>query len=744
MGFFWYNFYMDDAQKQALNALEANLPAKLLKPYDPAETEGRIYQTWEDSGLFNPDVCIEQGVTKPDAQPYTIIMPPPNANGRLHVGHGLTFTLEDIFTRFHRMNGYRTLWVPGADHAGFETQIVYEKKLEKEGRSRFDIDPADLYKQIYDFTIESKKFMEADVRRLGASCDWSREKFTLDPSVVSAAQQTFDKMFKDGLIYRGERIVNWCSKHQTSLSEVETEFIEKNDPFYYLQYGPFVIATARPETKFGDKYVVMHPNDARYAQYEHGQKITVEWINGPIEATIIKDESIDMELGTGVMTITPWHSNVDFDIAEKYNLDKEQIIDWKGKLLPIAGEFAGIHISKARPLIVEKLKEKGLLVKIDTEYKHNIKVCYKCETTIEPQIKDQWFVKMAPLAKMALDAVQSGKINFYPDNYAKIFKYWMENNIDWNISRQIIWGIPIPAKICTVCKRGYSDLSDSLTKCDCGGQLYKDTDTFDTWFSSGQWTLLALGYPNSPDANIYHPTSLMESGRDLIFKWIPRMVIFGLYLKNEVPFKDVYLHGMVNDEKGHKMSKSKGNVISPIEIADMYGADALRMGMIVGNTPGTDLALSKDKIKGYKLFANKIWNITRFVLTNTQTLNDGSKLNTADEQVYTEWHNELEKITNNIKNYQIHLASDSIYHFIWDTFASKILEESKPLLNSDDELVKQSRMLLLQKLLQESLITLHPFMPFITEEIWSFLPTNDLESKKLLMVTPWPITAIKQ
>ena len=718
-----------------MNPEDIDINPKLLAPYNPADTESRIYSMWEESGYFNPDVCVEKGITKNDAKPYCIIMPPPNANGRLHVGHGLTFTIQDIFTRYHRMNGDRTLWVPGADHAGFETQIVYEKKLEKEGRSRFDIPQTDLYKEIYDFTIESKKFMEADVRRLGASCDWSREKFTLDPSVVSAAQQTFDKMFKDNLIYRGERIVNWCAKHQTSLSEVETEFIEKKDPFYYLQYGPFVIATARPETKFGDKYVVMHPEDTRYKEYEHGQKITVEWINGPIEATIIKDESIDMELGTGVMTITPWHSNVDFDIAEKYKLEKEQIIDWKGKLLPIAGEFTGIHISKARPMIVEKLKEKGLLVKIDTEYKHNIKVCYKCETTIEPQIKDQWFVKMAPLAKIALDAVNDGQINFYPDNYAKIFKYWMENNIDWNISRQIIWGIPIPAKICKVCKRGYSDLEDKMTTCDCGGELIKDTDTFDTWFSSGQWTLLALGYPNSKDVETYHPTSLMESGRDLIFKWIPRMVIFGLYLKNEVPFRDVYLHGMVNDEKGQKMSKSKGNVISPIEIADIYGADALRMGMIVGNTPGTDLALSKDKIKGYKNFANKIWNITRFVQTNTKDLDLNCALTLDDAKIYSEWKIVAKKITNNIENYQIHLASDAIYHYIWDTFASTILEESKPLLNSDDIMVKNSRIKLLYLLLTETITVLHPFMPFVTEEIWQII--NEGKDTLPLMTHPW-------
>jgi valyl-tRNA synthetase len=715
---------------------EPDIDPKLLKPYDPKETENRIYKLWEESGFFNPDICIEKEVTDKDAKPFSIVMPPPNANGRLHAGHALFVTLEDIMTRYHRMKGERTLWVPGADHAGFETQIVYERKLEKEGRSRFDMKPEDLYKEIYDFTIANKEFMENDVRRLGASCDWSREKFTLDPEIVKIVQQTFEKMFNDGLIYRGDRIVNWCAKHQTSLSEVETEFEEKTEPFYYLQYGPFVISTSRPETKFGDKYVVMHPEDKRYAEYKEGQKIELEWINGPITATIIKDESVDMEFGTGVMTITPWHDQVDFEIAERHNLEKEQIIDWKGKLLPIAGDFAGIHISKARPLIIEKLKEKGLLVKVDEAYKHNVKVCFKCNTIIEPQIKDQWFVKMRPLADRALEAVNSGKIKFYPENYEKIFRYWMTNTIDWNISRQIVWGIPIPAKICTVCKKGYSDLKDELQKCTCGGELRKDTDTFDTWFSSGQWTLLALGYPNTKDLDIYHPTSVMETGRDLIFKWIPRMVIFGLYLRNEVAFHNVYLHGLVNDEKGEKMSKSKGNVVNPIDLIDTFGCDALRIALVVGNTPGMDLALSRDRIKGYKNFANKLWNITRFVMSSLPADNfKKSELNESDKKIIDEFEIEIKDITTDMENFRFYLASEKIYHYIWHTFADVVIEESKSILMSTDENLKKSRQTLLLEILEKSVKIIHPFMPFVTEEIWSILP---IENKKLLMVEKWP------
>ncbi len=778
------NSASDSASKQAKNTyIEPNIPKKLLSPYDPEATEKAVYAIEEQSGLFSPEACIEAGVTAPSAKPYTIIMPPPNANGRLHVGHGLTIALQDIFIRFARMQGRKTLWVPGADHAGFETQIVYERKLEKEGRSRFDIAPADLYKEIYDFTIENKAHMESDVRRIGASCDWSREKFTLDPSVISAAQNTFKKMHNDGLVYRGKRIVNWCAKHQTSLSEVETEFIEQKDPFYYLKYGPFTIATARPETKFGDKYVVMHPEDARYKEYTDGQKIELEWINGPIQATIIKDSAIDMEFGTGVMTITPWHDNIDFDIAQRHNLEAEQIIDFKGKLLPIAGEFAGLHISKARPLIVAKLQEKGLLVKVEENYTHNVKTCYKCNTQIEPQIKDQWFVKMQPLAQMALEAVQTSKVTFMPDNYEKIFTYWMENTLDWNISRQIIWGIPIPAKICTNCNEGYLDdsakdsagaTSVQITRCKkCDGELVQDTDTFDTWFSSGQWPLLALGYTGADgdatgaansdknsDVATYHPTQLMETGRDLIFKWVPRMVIFSLYLKQEVPFEKVYLHGMVNDAKGKKMSKSVGNVISPIDLADKFGADALRMGLVVGNTPGNDLSLSEDKIKGYKHFANKLWNITRFILTYADTL--GAKYDAeagvkAEPELSKERDDIFEAITKELEEYKVHLAAEKVYHYAWTTLADKILEESKVIFTSyADVAEKNSRIQFLLHTLRELIKVIHPFMPHITEELWSLITTGesfaDIDAKDyvkikpadLLMAQKWPTRQTQQ
>jgi valyl-tRNA synthetase len=384
-----------------------NLPERLLQPYNPATTETPIYEIWEKSGFFNPDNLPERHQT-----PWTTIMPPPNANGRLHAGHALDSTLKDIAARYQRMQGKKVLMVPGSDHAGFETQGVYEKELQKQGRSRFGMSNADLYKEIYDFVMDKKQFMEADWRKLGVSCDWSRNLFTLDPSVVSRTQDTFIKMFNDGMVYRGSRIVHWNPKFKTSLSDIETEFIEQTDKFYYFQYGPFVIGTARPETKFADKYVVVNPHDPRYAEYHHGQKIDIEWINGPMTATVIKDEASDPELGTGAMTITPWHSQVDFDLAQKYNLDMEQIIDWDGKLLPIAQEFAGMKITEAREKIVEKLQAKGLVVKIEDNYKHNVRICERTGVTIEPQVKPQWFVKMKPLADMTLAALDNKEFTY--------------------------------------------------------------------------------------------------------------------------------------------------------------------------------------------------------------------------------------------------------------------------------------------------------------------------------------------
>lgn len=686
---------------------------KLLKPYNPQETEGRIYKLWEESGYFNPD-------NLPDRHKdyWATIMPPPNANGRLHAGHGLDMTLKDIATRFERMRGKRTLFLPGADHAGFETQVVYEKRLEKEGRSRFNMEPEELYKEILAFTLENKKEMESDVRRLGASCDWSREKFTLDPSTISKVQEVFIRMYKEGLVYRGKRIVNWCPKHQTSLSEVETTNNEEIGKFYYLKYGPFVIGTARPETKFGDKYVVVHPEDKRYAAYEHGQKFELEWINGPITATLIKDKAIDMDFGTGAMTITPWHDSADFEIKERHGLEMEQIIDWRGKLLPIAGEFAGMKIAEAREKIVEKLESKGLLERVDDAYSHVVKRCYKCNTAIEPQIRDQWFVKMAPLTEMVIDAVENQNlIKIFPDYQKKVLLHWMKNSVDWNISRQIIWGIPIPAWRRLVDTHGKQE-EWQISLESPGKDWERDPDTFDTWFSSGQWPLLTLDWPNGSDFKKYYPTALMETGADLVFKWVPKMIMFGIYLAGKVPFENVYFHGMVNDAENKKMSKSKGNVISPIDMANKFGTDALRMALVVGNPPGGSTPLAEDKIKAYKHFANKLWNITRFV---------ASRENSGDliSELKSEFDELAADITADIENYRYYLGAEKLYAYMWHRFADVIIEESK----GKPEYGKT-----LYYILENSLKLLHPFMPFVTEEIW-----NILGKDKLLMIEEWPV-----
>lgn len=699
------------------------------KPYNPSETEESIYKEWEESGFFNPDnlPAGKAGLPGERKEAFTIIMPPTNANGNLHAGHGLVMAIEDVMIRYQRMRGKKTLWLPGNDHAGFETQVVFEKKLEKEGRSRFDMERDVLYKEIMDFTQSNRSNINSQVRKIGASCDWSREKFTLDPDIVNIVKNNFKKLSDDGLVYRGKKIINWCPKHQTSFSDLEIVDEERIEKFYYLKYGPFVIGTSRPETKFGDKYVVIHPDDARYYQYEHGQKIDLEWINGPVIATVIKDSSIDMEFGTGAMTITPWHDAADFAIAEKYGLDKEQVIDERGRLLPIAGEFAGMKIMEAREKIIEKLASKGLVDRIDEKYKHNVKLCYKCNTLIEPQIKSQWFIKMKSLAEPIINALEVGEVNYIPEHYKRITFNWLANIIDWNISRQIVWGIKIPAKICNICEEGIVDLDNNVNTCPkCGGAVREETDTFDTWFSSSQWPFASLGYPDSPDYKTFYPTQVMETAGEIIFFWVSRMLMLGKYFTGRLPFKTVYLHGLVLDAQGRKMSKSKGNVINPLDITAKYGTDAFRMSLIVGNTPGTSLALAEGKIVAYKKFANKIWNASRYVLENTshQSARDSAQeLSEADQKLLDEFKVIAADITEDMENYRFYLAAEKIYHYFWHTFADIIIESKK---NEENKQV-------LRVLLEEQLKILHPFMPFITERIW-----KEFGRENMLIVENWP------
>jgi len=484
---------------------------------------------------------------------------------------------------------------------------------------------------------------------------------------------------------------------------------------------------------------VMHPDDARYTEYEHGQEIEVEWINGPIMATIIKDEAADPEMGSGAMTITPWHSGVDFEIAKRHQLDYEQVIDWRGKLLPIAGELEGVNIMEARTKIVEKLDAKGLLVKVDDNYQHAVPCCFKCEREIEPQIREQWFVHMKPLAEEALKAVADGRVTFVTEAQERVFKHWLENIEDWNISRQIAWGIPIPAKICTDCGHGMVDTTDTITQCTkCNGAVASDPDTFDTWFSSGQWPLATTNFPDGQDFKDFYPTSVMETGKDIIFFWVARMIMLGLYRTGEVPFSSVYLHGMVMDKHGKKMSKSKGNVIAPSTIQERFGTDALRMGLIVNNAPGTDMNLDPDKVNAYKKFANKLWNISRFVLDNTADYTPGVE-HTAADTAFEAKHlfPAITAIQAAMDKDRYDLAAEKLYAFVWDHFASTVLEESKSLL-AEGGAVRASRQRLLHHYLITSLKMLHPFMPFVTEAIWQELPEG-MRDAEMVMVAPWPV-----
>ena len=737
-------------------------PELFLKPYNSAEQEPHMLDMWEKSGYANPDVCIEKGITKADAEPYSIVLPPPNVTGTLHMGHAAMLAIEDILIRYHRMRGFKTLWLPGTDSAAIATQAKVETDIyKKEKNTRHDLGREELLKRIDAFTDESKATIINQVKKMGSSLDWGRYAYTMDEPRYAAVMEAFVRMYDAGLIYRGNRIVNWDPKLQTTVSDDEIEYIEQTDPFYHFKYGPFDIGTVRPETKFGDKYVVMHPADERYEQFEHGQKIELEWINGPITATIIKDEAADMEFGSGVMTITPAHSTIDFEIAQRHGLDIEPVIDERGILLPIAGPFAGQHIKKARPLIVEHLKQKGLITKVDEKYLHNVATNSRGGGIIEPQIKLQWFIAVNKKAKfpngkeMTLKewmryAVESGETKIAPERFEKIYYHWIDNLRDWCISRQIWFGHRIPVwyrrdEQGNVVETIASVSGPSSAKAS-EGTWEQDPDTLDTWFSSGLWTFSTLGWPYSaqsatkgkpgPENDLanYHPTAVLETGYDILFFWVARMILMSGFLLGEVPFKQVSLHGLVRDGQGRKMSKSLGNIIDPLTMIEKYGADATRLSLVVGAQPGNDLKLSEDRVRGYKHFANKLWNIARFVLENYEV--GEVKLAQRDNELVEEAMWVAKDVSGNIDNFRLDLAADAVYHFVWDRFAAEIIEESKSVLKGDDAAARASAQRMLYEILIISLKLLHPFMPFVTESIWQQLPQKDSD---LLMVAKWPV-----
>ena len=739
---------------------------KFLKPYNPAETEDRIYRAWEESGFLNPD-----GLPGERKESFSIVLPPPNVTGVLHIGHAEMLAVQDILVRFNRMRGKKTLWLPGTDHAAIATQSRVESDLYKqEKKHRHDLGREEFLRRVEAFAKESHDTIVRQLRKMGSSLDWSREAFTLDEKRSHAVREAFTRMYNAGLIYRGRRIVNWDPKMQTTVSDEEIEWVEEIAPFYYLKYGPFTVGTSRPETKFGDKYVVMHPADTRYGAYEHGQKLEVEWLSGPVTATVIKDEAVDREFGTGVMTITPWHDSADFDIAKRHNLAMEQVIDDFGKLLPIAGEFAGMKIAEARPKVVEKLAAQGLLERVDEHYTHRVAHNSRGGGRIEPQVKLQWFVDVnAPipereglpagkagktLKELMREPVERGDIRIVPDYFGKTYFHWIDNLRDWCISRQIWYGHRVPVWYRKKPTTNNSPLTTETAETYVGVETpegegwEQDPDTLDTWFSSGLWTFSTLGWPDeTEDLKTYHPTSVLETGYDILFFWVARMILMSEFLLGTVPFHTAYLHGLVRDAKGRKMSKSLGNIIDPVDMIEKYGADAVRLSLIVGQAAGTDSRLSEDKIRGYKHFANKLWNIARFVLENTEEMRLEVLYSENDQRIWNRFQLLKKDVTKDIEGYRVHMAAEKLYHYTWHQFADMVLEHSKTIFAGESpeengpEFIA-SRKKLLYSILVDILKLLHPFTPFVTEEIWSCLQAGRQAmpgKQNPLMVERWPV-----
>lgn len=727
---------------------------KFLKPYDPTQTEDRIYTLWEESGFFTPETSIEAGFTKPDAEPFTIILPPPNVTGTLHLGHAAMLAIQDILIRFHRMQGYRTLWLPGTDHAAIATQSKVEKLLAKEKIRKHDLGREAFLERVEQFAQDSHDTIVSQVKKMGSSVDWTREAYTLDDTREKAVRTAFKNMYDDGLIYRGERIVNWDPKGQTTISDDEVVYEERQAKLYTFTYSkdfPIPIATTRPETKVGDTAVAVHPDDKRYKEYI-GQTFEIEDFAGvPLSITVVGDEEVDPGFGTGAVGVTPAHSHVDFDIAKRHNVPLKQVINEYAKMVDTLPEhLAGKKASEARDIIVDWLKETDLLTE-EKDITQNVQTAERTGAVIEPLPKLQWWIAVnkpftmkhsgldginegdeVTLKELMHKVVASGQIDILPDRFAKIYRNWIDNLHDWCISRQIWFGHQIP-----VWYKG----DEMYVGVDApeGDGWTQDDDTLDTWFSSGLWTFSTLGWPDdTEDLQIYHPTNVLETGYDIIFFWVARMILMTTYHLGQIPFETVYLHGLVRDDKGRKMSKSLGNIIDPVDVAKEYGADAVRMSLIVGVGPGSDVNLGENKIKAYKKFSNKLWNIARFVQENTEGVTPNADYNFTedDKQVFEAWHTELADITSDIQNYRLYLASEKLYHYAWHTFADTILEESKSILENGSDEEKTSRQTLLITILDELLRALHPFTPFITEEIYQSVAYN--KDKQLLMVQPWP------
>jgi valyl-tRNA synthetase len=698
------------------------------KIYNNKEVEEKIYQQWEEKGYFKPQGRFG------NKQKYSIILPLPNANAPLHFGHAM-FVIEDILIRYHRMLGKKTLWLPGADHAGFETQFVFEKKLQAEGKSRFDFDRETLYKNIWDFVQGNRPIMESQLRRLGFSLDWEKSKFPLDPAIIKIVYETFRNLYDDGLVYRAKRLVNYCTFDGTSFSDLEVIYEEKQAKLWFIKYplidgGSITVATTRPETMFGDTAVAVNPKDKKY-QSLVGKKIKLPLTDR--EIAIIADESVDMQFGTGAVKVTPAHDPNDYELGLKHKLVQISVIGFDGKMTSEAEEFESLYGKQARLKVVEKLTELGLLEK-EENITHQVPVCYKCKNPIEPLLMDQWFVKMKPLAELAIEAVKED-IKIYPKSFEKMYLQFLENIRDWNISRQIVWGIQIPAWQCQKCKEWTVTNGEVPEKCSkCGAkELTQDQDVFDTWFSSGQWPYATL---KTTDALEFYPTTVMETGYDILRWWVARMVMLGIYiqkkqgigeLNKQIPFQNIVLHGLVNDPLGKKMSKSKGNVVDPMEIVDQYGADAIRFALVYGTALGNDQVLSYPKLEAMKKFSNKLWNIARFIEMQKDEASKAGEKNEKDEEWTREVKKLTEEITVHLEKYQLNYAAAHLYEFIWHKFADIYIEDVKTRITGGS-------LKTLRKLFEIQLKLLHPFMPFITEEIYTRLYGGEGN----LIISEWP------
>jgi len=706
---------------------------EIPKTYDATEYESKIYKKWESSGAF-------KGKHKAKGKTFSIAMPPPNATGTLHLGHAVMLAIQDIMTRYHRMKDGAALWLPGTDHASIATQNKVEQLIAKEGLTRHDLGREKFLKRTAEFVANSQNIIKNQIRSMGSSCDWSRERYTLDADLSLAVRTVFKSMYEDGLIYRGYRIVNWCPRCKSTLADDEVEYKEKKGKFYYMKYGPVIIGTARPETKFLDKVIVVHPDDKRYKKYI-GKSFDIPWINGKVKATVIADKSSDPEFGTGAMTITPAHSFIDFDLAKKYGFEVIKIIDENGNLTDVTGEFAGMNACEAREKIVEKMEKHGLIDHIDENYTHNLSVCYRCGTPIEPLPSDQWFInvdKKLPkrgksLKQMSIEAVKSKKIKILPDRFEKIYFHWMNNLHDWCISRQLWFGHQIPVWYCDCSKTPIVSIETPKNCPKCKSKkLRQDPDTLDTWFSSGLWTFSTLGWPKkTDDMKHFHPTSVMETGYDILFFWIARMIIMTLYATNEIPFKTVYLHGLIRDKFGNKMSKSKPETcIDPLDMIKKYGTDSVRLSLVIGGTPGNDMRLYEEKIAGYRNFVNKIWNASRFVLMNLESKDLKAKFtksavkSTADKWMVSRLQELIKDTTRLIDEFRFSEAGNNTYDFFWSVFCDWYLEISKG---------EHKNPAVLLYTLKTLLKLLHPFMPFVTEQIWS-----SLNEKQMLILEEWP------